>query len=272
MIHDIPRVPFDQYMISSENITELNLERDAVMNVINDMLTGCCQLVDVKPKLVLVDDDSSMICVRKASFDNELLPITWWPYIHHTDMIVTLKSVTGSLPPPNDVFTAFRLCDLNSIKVVILGQDPYINPGEAHGLSFSVRQGVKIPPSLRNIYSAIRKFDDHFIIPHHGELTEWAKRGIFLLNSALTVIERSPGSHMDVWRGFTDSIIKLISDTQPKVVFMLWGAFAQKKAALIDASKHVILKYSHPSPTSRIPFNCDHFKIAKELTGLDFSL
>lgn len=169
-------------------------------------------------------------------------------------------------PPGPLIFNAYNTTPLDEVKVVILGQDPYHNPGQAMGLSFSVPQGITVPPSLRNIYKEL-----HTSLglekPGHGDLTKWAKQGVFLLNSMLTVERNQPGSHQrSGWQFFTDATIKAISDRREHVVFMLWGAFAKKKGALVDGSKHLVLTSPHPSPFSadRGFFGNNHFKLANE--------
>lgn len=153
-------------------------------------------------------------------------------------------------PPPKQVFNAFNLCPFDQVKVVIIGQDPYHGRGQAHGLSFSVVDGVAIPPSLQNIYKEIRS-DLGQDIPISGNLERWARQGVLLLNATLTVFEARAGSHQGWgWEEFTDAAIKKVSEEKEGVVFMLWGRYAQNKAALIDASKHLILKAPHPSPLS----------------------
>ena len=164
-------------------------------------------------------------------------------------------------PPPQFIFNAFSLCPFDQVKVAILGQDPYHNPGQAHGLSFSVPDGVKTPPSLQNIYKEI-KSDLGIDVPSSGNLEHWAKQGILLLNATLTVEERSPGSHQGLgWETFTDAVIKTISDQKEHVVFLLWGNFARSKAPLIDKEKHLVLEAAHPSPFSAHNgfFGCKHF-------------
>jgi len=165
-------------------------------------------------------------------------------------------------PPKSEVFRAFELCALEDVKVVILGQDPYHGPRQANGLAFSVHAGQKAPPSLRNILKEV--WDDVGGMPW-VDLTRWAEQGVFLLNTVLTVEEKKPGSHSKFgWETFTDEVIRTISFRQPNVVFMLWGNYAQKKEALIDTSKHLILKAPHPSPLSSYQgfFGCRHFSQA----------
>ena len=153
-------------------------------------------------------------------------------------------------PSEKDVFNAFKLCPPEKVKVVILGQDPYHGKGQAHGLSFSVPDGTKIPPSLRNIYKEIAS-DLGKEIPESGNLERWAKQGVLLLNATLTVEEGQAGFHQGWgWEIFTDEVIKTISDKKEHVVFLLWGKYAQDKASLVDESKHLILKTTHPSPLS----------------------
>jgi uracil-DNA glycosylase len=151
-------------------------------------------------------------------------------------------------PPGKLIFNAFNLTPVHSVKVVILGQDPYHNPGEAMGLSFSVPPGVKIPPSLKNIYKEIIN-DTGCEPPLNGDLSSWAKQGVLLLNAFLTVTHNKPASHRDIgWNTFTDSVIKKLSDHKQHLVFMLWGNFAKSKSLLIDQNKHLILEAPHPSP------------------------
>jgi uracil-DNA glycosylase len=169
-------------------------------------------------------------------------------------------------PPGKEIFNAFWHCPLSNVKVVILGQDPYHGPGQAHGLSFSVKPGVPFPPSLLNIFKEI-KADLGIDMPPNGDLTRWADQGVFLLNATLTVRANQAGSHQNQgWEQFTDEVIRVISRTQHHVVFMLWGAYAQKKAELIDAKKHLVLKAPHPSPLSahRGFLGCRHFSQANQ--------
>lgn len=167
-------------------------------------------------------------------------------------------------PPGGQIFNAFRHTPLDKVKVVILGQDPYHNPGQAHGLSFSVPDGIKPPPSLLNIFKEIQE-DLGIAAPATGNLTYWADQGVLLLNAALTVEANQPNSHSQVgWHMFTDEVIRHISQAKEHVVFMLWGRFAQNKASLIDSSKHLVLKSAHPSPLSAYNgfFGCRHFSKA----------
>ena len=163
-------------------------------------------------------------------------------------------------PPGSQIFNAFALTPFEAVKVVILGQDPYHGPGEAMGLSFSVPKGVRIPPSLRNIFKEIHT-DIGADIPTHGDLTSWAEQGVLLLNAMLTVEHKSPGSHKNIgWQEFTDAVIRKLSEQREGVIFLLWGRFAQNKSHLIDSNKHHILIAAHPSPLARQAFmGCQHF-------------
>ncbi len=164
-------------------------------------------------------------------------------------------------PPAGLIFNAFNLTPFNKVRVVILGQDPYHGPNQAHGLCFSVQHGVQTPPSLQNIYKEINS-DLGTPIPTHGNLEHWAKQGVLLLNATLTVEAGNAGSHQHKgWETFTDSVIKIISEQKQDMVFILWGKYAQQKETIIDASKHYILKAAHPSPFSANNgfFGCKHF-------------
>lgn len=165
-------------------------------------------------------------------------------------------------PKGSDIFNAFWKTPFTDVKAVILGQDPYHGPHQAHGLSFSVQKGIAIPRSLSNIYKELKTDIPGFTIPTHGNLEEWAKQGILLLNATLTVRAGEPGSHQKRgWEIFTDTVIKKLSDQKEGLIFLLWGSFAQAKSELIDAKKHHILKAAHPSPFSadRGFFGCHHF-------------
>ena len=167
-------------------------------------------------------------------------------------------------PPGKEIFNAFNLCPFDQVKVVIIGQDPYHGPGQAHGLCFSVRPGVDFPPSLRNIFKEINN-DLGSPIPPDGDLTRWANQGVLLLNATLTVRAHQAGSHQKRgWETFTDAVIQTVSKQKENVVFLLWGAYAQRKAELIDPSKHFILESVHPSPlsASRGFFGNHHFSRA----------
>ena len=169
-------------------------------------------------------------------------------------------------PPMNDIYNCFRLTPFSAVKAVILGQDPYHNPGQAMGLSFSVPEGVQPPPSLVNIY---KELQDELGIPpaQSGDLTKWARRGVLLLNTALTVRAYSANSHRGRgWEIFTDSVIKKLSAGRENLVFFLWGGNARGKKSLIDGKKHLVLECAHPSPLSAFAgfFGCGHFKKCNE--------
>lgn len=167
-------------------------------------------------------------------------------------------------PPADDIFNAFHLTPLSRVKVVIIGQDPYHEPGQAHGLCFSVQKGVDIPPSLQNIYKELNS-DIGFEIPNHGCLTSWAEQGVLLLNAVLTVRAHAAASHQNKgWETFTDAVIRAVNDVDRPVVFMLWGGFARSKKAMLTNPKHLVLEAPHPSPLSayRGFFGCKHFSQA----------
>ncbi|UYQ94301.1 uracil-DNA glycosylase [Chitinophaga horti] len=190
-------------------------------------------------------------------------------YFEQIAMHLKLEKASGKTiyPPGGLIFNAFDQTPFDKLKVVLLGQDPYHNPGQAHGLCFSVQKGVKPPPSLVNIYKEINK-DLGLPIPETGDLTPWAQNGVLMLNAMLTVRANEPASHSKIgWENFTDAVIQKISDKKQGVVFILWGRFAQEKQILIDATKHHILKAAHPSPFSADKgfFGCRHFSKTNEL-------
>lgn len=169
-------------------------------------------------------------------------------------------------PPADDIFNAFHFTPLSEVKVVILGQDPYHNVGQAHGLCFSVKPDVEIPPSLVNIYKELNE-DLGCAIPNNGYLTKWAKQGVMMLNTVLTVRAHQANSHHDIgWEEFTDAAIRILNEQDRPIVYMLWGSPAQRKASMLNNPKHLILKAPHPSPLSayRGFFGCRHFSRANE--------
>lgn len=189
-------------------------------------------------------------------------------YFDEIVMFLKAERLTGKTiyPPGPLIFNAFDKTPFNDVRVVILGQDPYHGPGQAHGLCFSVQDGVKPPPSLVNIYKELNK-DLGIPIPNTGNLTPWAENGVLLLNAFLTVRANEPASHSKIgWENFTDAVIRKISQQKENVVFMLWGKFAQDKQVLIDETKHLVLKAAHPSPFSADKgfFGCRHFSKANE--------
>jgi uracil-DNA glycosylase len=174
------------------------------------------------------------------------------PYFEQIVLHIKTERAAGKTiyPPGGLLFNAFAHTSFNQLKVVILGQDPYHGPAQAHGLSFSVPDGIAIPPSLGNIYKELKN-DIGMPIPKTGNLSAWAKQGVLLLNAVLSVRANEPASHAKIgWMDFTDSVIKKISEQKKGIIFLLWGKFAQEKAMLIDASKHHILTAAHPSPFS----------------------
>jgi len=197
-----------------------------------------------------------------------------------TEFVKKEYLLTSIYPHPKRIFAAFDLCTFDNVKVVILGQDPYHGAGQANGLSFSVNPGVSLPPSLQNIYKELR-IDLKISNGTNGDLSGWAKRGVLLLNATLTVRADQAGSHQSKgWEEFTDSIIKLISDKKDNAVFVLWGAFAQKKEMLIDSNKHLVIKSAHPSPFSADrgffgskPFSkTNDWLVEKKLKPIDWQL
>jgi uracil-DNA glycosylase len=186
------------------------------------------------------------------------------PYFQQLIAYLKTEKNTGKIiyPPGSLIFNAFAYTPITQVKVVILGQDPYHNPGQAHGLSFSVPDGIKPPPSLINMYKEIAT-DLNLSMPYdYGNLTQWAKQGVLLLNAALTVRANEPASHSKSgWMNFTDAVISKISAEKQGVVFLLWGRFAQEKQVLIDETRHQVFKAAHPSPLSANNgfFGCRHF-------------
>ncbi len=182
------------------------------------------------------------------------------------EFLISEKSKYRVFPPGSQMFAAFDYTPFDKVKVVILGQDPYHGPGQAHGLCFSVPDGVKIPPSLVNVYKELKE-DLEFEIPTHGNLQNWAKQGIFLLNATLSVRAHTAGSHQNKgWETFTDKVISTLSEKRENIVFILWGNYAKAKAKLIDESKHLVLKAAHPSPLGAYKgfFGCRHFSKTNE--------
>ncbi|MGK7388753.1 MAG: uracil-DNA glycosylase [Candidatus Cyclobacteriaceae bacterium M2_1C_046] len=188
------------------------------------------------------------------------------------DFVKKEYTQTTVYPPGKEIFNAFDHCSFNDVRVVIIGQDPYHGPGQAHGLCFSVRDGIKQPPSLKNIFKEL-KADVGKEIPATGDLTHWADQGVLLLNATLTVRAHAAGSHQKRgWEEFTDAVIHAISTEKEQVVFLLWGAYAQKKGAVIDRKRHFVLEAAHPSPFSAHNgfFGCRHFSKTNEfLVGKD---
>jgi uracil-DNA glycosylase len=204
------------------------------------------------------------------------------PYFREIVGFLKQEKASGKTiyPAGGNIFQAFDTTPFEEVRVVILGQDPYHNPNQAHGLAFSVQEGVQPPPSLVNIYKELQQ-DVGMPIPTHGNLKKWAEQGVLLLNAALTVEAHKPMSHSKIgWHNFTNDVIRLVSHEKEHVVFILWGAFAKSKQELIDRSKHLILTAAHPSPLSAHNgfFGCRHFSKANSwlekhgLEPIDWSL
>jgi uracil-DNA glycosylase len=189
--------------------------------------------LDTKWKTILSDE------IQKPYFLN-LMEILESEYMENT-----------CFPSKDLIFSAFNHCDFLNLKMVIIGQDPYHGEGEANGLCFSVNDGVKIPPSLRNIFREINEDLDSIFLPSSGNLEQWARQGVLLLNASLSVRKDTPNSHKHLkWNIFTDAVIQKISNENEGIVFLLWGAFAHKKGSKIDRNKHLVLESGHPSPMS----------------------
>ncbi len=187
-------------------------------------------------------------------------------YLNLREFLKTEYSTQVIYPPMNDIYNALRYTDYNDVKIVILGQDPYHGEGEAHGLAFSVKPGIKTPPSLLNIYKELNSTLGCYI-PNNGYLVKWAKQGVLLLNTALTVRKDMANSHSGKgWELLTDFIIKSLNKREKPMVFMLWGNNARSKSWFIDQNKHLVLTSVHPSPlsASRGFFGCNHFKLAND--------
>lgn len=189
------------------------------------------------------------------------------PYFVDLVQFVKTAYAKGKIYPPAPlIFNAFDQCSFDDVKVVIIGQDPYHGSGQAHGLCFSVNDGVAFPPSLINIFKEIER-DLNIALPTSGNLTRWANQGVLLLNATLTVQAHQAGSHQGKgWETFTDAVIQILAEKKSDLVFMLWGSYAQRKGAYIDSQKHLVLKAVHPSPLSayRGFIGCGHFSVANE--------
>jgi uracil-DNA glycosylase len=206
-------------------------------------------------------------------------PMTWadvlseekkQPYFKQIMALVQSERDAGKViyPPQNEVFNAFKHTEFSDVKVVILGQDPYHGPEQAHGLSFSVKPGIKTPPSLANMYKELAQDIDGFAIPSHGNLQHWAEQGVLLLNTVLTVEQGNAHSHAKIgWESFTDKVIQQLNEQRRGLIFLLWGAHAQKKGKIINLDKHKVLSAPHPSPLSahRGFLCCQHFSKANIL-------
>ncbi|MBQ5573023.1 MAG: uracil-DNA glycosylase [Bacteroidaceae bacterium] len=203
----------------------------------------------------------------EESWEKVLQPDFDKPYFKElTDFVRSEYATTTIYPPASLIFNAFNLCPFDKVKVVIIGQDPYHGPGQAHGLCFSVNDGIQFPPSLQNIFKEI-KSDLDIPIPTSGNLTRWAEQGVLLLNATLTVRAHNAGSHQKKgWETFTDSVIRILAEQKENLVFILWGAYAQKKGAFIDKNRHLVLSSAHPSPLSAYNgfFGNHHFSLTNK--------
>lgn len=201
----------------------------------------------------------------EQSWKQHLAPEFEKPYfVKLTKFVRQEYRTTTCYPPGKLIFNAFNLCPYDKAKVVIIGQDPYHGPGQAHGLCFSVNDGVPFPPSLQNIFKEIQT-DLGTPVPQSGNLTRWAEQGVLLLNATLTVRAHQAGSHQrQGWEEFTDAAIKALAEWREHLVFILWGSYAQKKGAFIDRSRHLVLASAHPSPLSAFHgfFGNKHFSLA----------
>lgn len=203
----------------------------------------------------------------EASWEQVLQPEFDQPYFKElTDFVRSEYASKRIYPPASLIFNAFNQCPFNDVKVVLIGQDPYHGPGQAHGLCFSVQPGIELPPSLVNIYKELER-DLGIRIPTSGDLTAWARQGVLLLNATLTVEAHKAGSHQNRgWERFTDGVIHRLAEERSNLVFMLWGSYAQRKGEFISSDKHLVLKSVHPSPLSayRGFIGCGHFSLANE--------
>ena len=219
--------------------------------------------------------------IIEAGWKSVLLDQFQSPYFRTLkEFLVEEKKIYTLYPPGRLIFNAFQRTPFDRVKVVILGQDPYHCKGQAHGLCFSVPQGIPKPPSLVNIFKELQA-DLSIAIPEHGTLDKWADQGVLLINATLTVRDSQAGSHQKHgWETFTNRVIEVVSQEKSGVVFLLWGRFAQAKESLIDSNKHLILKSAHPSPLSAYNgfFGCKHFSLTNDylekqgLPGIDWTL
>ena len=222
----------------------------------------------------------SLIRQINTDWKEELLTQVQQEYFINLNNFLKNQSELETYPKRENIFKAFELCSLKDLKVVILGQDPYHGEGQAHGLSFSVTTGMKIPPSLRNIYKELET-DLNIKAPNHGCLESWAKQGVLLLNNVLTVEKSKAGAHQKKgWEQFTEFVMRTINEKKDNIVFILWGGPAQKKAKLLDDKRHFLLMSPHPSPLSSYrgffgsrPFSkCNEFLKSKELKTIDWKI
>jgi uracil-DNA glycosylase len=224
----------------------------------NEAFGRMISAVEDEGEIMVLDNAPSWQATLAQEFD--------LPYMQALEAFLSAEKDQNKViyPPKSDWFHALETTPLEEVKVVILGQDPYHQPGQAHGLCFSVQPGVKVPPSLVNIYKELAS-DVGAEIAQHGSLESWAKQGVLLLNAVLTVEDSNANAHQGKgWEQFTDKIISTVNEHCDNVIFLLWGSYAQKKGAMIDEKKHLVLKAPHPSPLSayRGFFGCQHFSQA----------
>jgi uracil-DNA glycosylase len=204
----------------------------------------------------------------EPSWLDQLAPEFSKPYFAQIKKFLSEEKDKGKTiyPPGPQIFNAFNKTPFHAVRVVILGQDPYHNPGQAMGLCFSVPKNVPVPASLKNIYKELHR-DIGFSIPSHGDLTAWTQQGVLLLNAILTVEQNAAASHSSIgWHLFTDAVIRTLSKNREGLIFLLWGNFARSKKGLIDTSKHIILEAAHPSPLARNAFTgCSHFSKVNDI-------
>ena len=210
-----------------------------------------------------------MINNEDLSWHDLLGPLKQEPYFINALSVYDRDVASGipCYPPRQEIFNAFKLTSFDKLKVVIIGQDPYHQPGQAMGLAFSVKPGVRVPPSLVNMYKELVTDIPGFIPPNHGDLTHWAQQGVLMLNSSLTVQDSRPLSHSKIgWEEFTSKVIEQINLHSTNVVYMLWGAKARAKCSMVDRNNNLILESAHPSPLSAYNgfFGCHHFSKANE--------
>lgn len=222
------------------------------------------EILYIKGVLIMIKLGNSWDQLLEDEFKSEY-------YLDLRDFLKKEYTTQSIFPKMNNIFEAFKLTDYHDVKVVILGQDPYHGKGQAHGLAFSVSPNVSIPPSLMNIFKELRD-DVGTFIPNNGYLVPWAKQGVMLLNTVLTVRESSPNSHKNEgWEKLTNRAVELLSERESPIVFMLWGKNAQEKEGFIDSGKHLVLKAAHPSPFSahRGFFGCRHFSAANDFLNIN---
>ncbi|PIE82334.1 MAG: uracil-DNA glycosylase [Cardiobacteriales bacterium] len=217
------------------------------------------KLLSINPAAVKLEPSWKAVLINEFS----------QPYFVQIKTILKTAQQQGikTYPPNKLLFNAFSQTPFNKVKIVIIGQDPYHQPQQAMGLSFSVPKGIRIPPSLINIYKELARSIEGFIPPNHGDLSAWAQQGVLLLNASLSVEHGKAGSHSKIgWQYFTNAVIKILSEKKSGLIFMLWGNFAKQKASLIDANKHYILTAVHPSPLAGGKFyGCGHFARANDI-------